>query len=65
MGEGEGEGEKVREGGGRTYLAAEVRVAREVNVDVSIKVRDASREVIVCKAPTNNIRNVREMEGER
>ena len=42
-----------------------MRVAREVDVNVSIEVRDASREVIVCKAPaTNNIRNVREMEGE-
>ena len=57
VGEGEGKGEGEGEGEvGMKYLAAEVRVAREVNIDVGIEVRDASREVIVCKAPATCIR---------
>ena len=33
------------------YLAAEVGVAREVDVDIGIEVGDASREVVVGETP--------------
>ena len=64
--EGEGEGglrrETKREEG--KYLAAEVRVAREVDVDVGIEVGDASREVVVGETPaTKHKRGERERGG--
>ena len=52
-GGGRGEGRQRRETkrGERKYLAAEVRVAREVDVDVGIEIGDASREVVVGETP--------------
>ena len=49
-----GEGNRV--GRKRMYLAAEMIVAREVNIDVGIEVGDASREEIVAKLLRPSIR---------
>ena len=46
------------------YLAAEVGVAREVDVDISIEVGDASREVVVGETPaTKHKRGEEERRG--